>query len=98
MFMLGRGSGTHTATPAAPRRTHTHAVTTTPTTPARHAKDAKHATKTKPAPTHAKHTARKPAGYRGNKVYATLPQPLQWQLAHHKVVIVSLYNPSSDVD
>ena len=51
-----------------------------------------------------KHTAKahakkaKPAGFRGNAVYATLPQPLQWQLAHHKVVVVSLYNPSSDVD
>jgi hypothetical protein len=31
-------------------------------------------------------------------VYAQLPQALQWQLAHHKVVVVSFYNPSSDVD
>jgi hypothetical protein len=31
-------------------------------------------------------------------VYAQLPQALQWQLAHHKVVVVSLYNPHSDVD
>jgi hypothetical protein len=44
------------------------------------------------------HPARKPAGFHGNKVYAQLPQPLQWQLAHHKVVIVSVYNPQSDVD
>ena len=31
-------------------------------------------------------------------MYAQLPKPLQWQLAHHKVVVVSFYNPSSDVD
>jgi hypothetical protein len=41
---------------------------------------------------------RKPSGFRGNPVYAQLPQPLQWELAHHKVVVVSLYNPRSDVD
>jgi hypothetical protein len=42
--------------------------------------------------------AHKPAVFRGNPVYANLPAALQWQLAHHKVVIVSVYNPSSDVD
>ena len=31
-------------------------------------------------------------------MYAQLPQALQWQLAHHKIVVVSLYNPGSDVD
>jgi hypothetical protein len=31
-------------------------------------------------------------------VYAQLPQPLQWQLAHHKVVVVSLYSPRSESD
>jgi hypothetical protein len=44
------------------------------------------------------HHARKPAGFHGNRVYAQLPQPLQWQLAHHKIVVVSVYNPQSDVD
>ena len=44
------------------------------------------------------HHARKPAGFHGNRVYAQLPQPLQWQLAHHKIVVVSVYNPRSDVD
>jgi hypothetical protein len=79
-----------TATPAhSTRRTHS---TPTKVNPA-----AKHATKTHVASrTQAKKT--KPAGFRGNRVYATLPQPLQWALAHHKVVVVSLYNPSSDVD
>jgi hypothetical protein len=38
------------------------------------------------------------AGFHGNAVYAQLPKPLQWQLAHHKVVVVSFYNPSSNVD
>jgi len=42
--------------------------------------------------THAK------AKYRGNPVYADLPVPLQWQLSHHKVVVVSFYNPNADVD
>ncbi|MDX6442427.1 MAG: hypothetical protein QOE43_2156 [Gaiellaceae bacterium] len=40
----------------------------------------------------------KPARFHGNAVYAQLPKPLQWQLAHHKVVVVSFYNPSSSVD
>ena len=31
-------------------------------------------------------------------MYAQLPQALQWQLAHHKIVVVSLYNPGSNVD
>ena len=39
-----------------------------------------------------------PARFRGNPVYAQLPQALQWQLAHHKIVVVSLYNPGSNVD
>lgn len=54
-------------------------------------------------PVATKHVAKtqhraKPAGFRGNQVYAQLPRPLQWQLAHHKVVVVSLYSPRSDVD
>jgi hypothetical protein len=48
---------------------------------------------------HAKaHKKAKPARFHGNAVYAQLPKPLQWQLAHHKVVVVSFYNPSSSVD
>ena len=39
-----------------------------------------------------------PLRFRGNPVYAQLPQGLQWQLAHHKIVVVSLYNPGSNVD
>lgn len=34
----------------------------------------------------------------GNLVDANLPQPLQWQLAQHKVVVVSIYDPQSAVD
>jgi hypothetical protein len=33
-----------------------------------------------------------------NLVDANLPQPLQWQLAQHKVVVVSVYDPQSAVD
>ena len=35
---------------------------------------------------------------RGNLVYSDLPAPLQWQLATHHIVVVSIYNPESDVD
>ena len=95
MLFLGRG-GSKTTEPAV--RTHvkrhvspTHATPRTHSSKAKTTPVVKHAAKA-----HAKKA--KPAGFRGNAVYATLPQPLQWQLAHHKVVVVSLYNPSSDVD
>jgi hypothetical protein len=91
----GRGATTRssTQTTAAHTTPRTHV---TPAKAAQAAQAAKHATKTHAAArTHAK---AKPAGFRGNRVYATLPQPLQWALAHHKVVVVSLYNPSSEVD
>ena len=35
---------------------------------------------------------------RGNLVNADLPAPLQWQLARHHIVVVSMYDPNSDVD
>ena len=81
-------------TPAKPHATPGKAHTTAPSkahTPAQstakhHAAPARH------------HVKAKPRAFHGNPVYANLPQPLQWQLAHHKVVVVSLYNPSSDVD
>jgi hypothetical protein len=105
LLVFGHGSS-KTAEPAAtthatPRSsTQTTAAHTTPRThltPAKAAQAAKHATKARAAArAHAKKA--KPAGFHGNRVYATLPQPLQWALAHHKVVVVSLYNPSSDVD
>ena len=58
----------------------------------------KHATKTHTVSHATVHKKAKPAGFHGNAVYAQLPKPLQWQLAHHKVVVVSFYNPSSNVD
>jgi hypothetical protein len=78
-----------TATPAPA----THAKKTTPATVHKSATPQKTATKHK-ASTHkqAKST------FHGNAVYADLPAPLQWELAHHKVVVVSLYNPNADVD
>jgi hypothetical protein len=71
---------------AAPAQTHKPAVTHKATTT--HKAAAKHNAVTK-------HAAAK---FRGNPVYADLPAPLQWQLAHHKVVVVSFYNPNADVD
>ena len=94
MFVLG-GSSKKTPTVAA----HTpvrHATKPRTTVPA-HA-PVKPATKTHTV-SHARvHKKAKPARFHGNAVYAQLPQPLQWQLAHHKVVVVSFYNPSSSVD
>jgi hypothetical protein len=91
-------------TTATTATTATHAKTTT--TPA-----ATHKATTTPAVTHKATTTQKvsithkttkhkqaTAKFRGNPVYADLPAPLQWQLAHNKVVVVSLYNPNSDVD
>jgi hypothetical protein len=103
LFLFGHGSSKTTD-----RAATTHAAASTPTTtratPRTHSTPVKtaapvfkHATKTHAVPrAHAKKA--KPAVFRGNRVYATLPQPLQWQLAHHKIVVVSFYNPSSDVD
>ena len=103
MMLLGRG-GSNTDTSAA-RTAAAHRTPRTHTTPAPATKPATHGSKpaTKPHTTtkqHARHAAKpsKPAGFRGNPVYAQLPQPLQWELAHHKVVVVSIYNPRSDVD
>jgi hypothetical protein len=90
-FVLGGSSKKTTTTVAAhtPLRHGTKPRTTAPV---------KHATKT-PTVSHAKaHKKAKPAGFHGNPVYAQLPKPLQWQLAHHDVVVVSFYNPSSNVD
>jgi hypothetical protein len=109
-MLLGHSSGaarTSTAQAHSGRIVHhvppTVAAHTTPK-PHAAAKPAKaHATAAKPAKvatkTHAKPAAKqaKPAPL-GNLVYEDLPKPLQWQLARHKVVVVSLYNPNADVD
>ena len=34
----------------------------------------------------------------GNMVYSDLPAPLQWQLARHHIVVVSIYSADSNVD
>ena len=109
MFVLG-GSSKKTETPAVTTpavHTPARARTTHVQAPTKHTAKkhhvvtpvpAKHATK-KHVATVTHHTAKtKPKGFHGNKVYAQLPQVLQWQLAHHKVVVVSFYNPSSEVD
>jgi hypothetical protein len=89
---------------------HTHAKPKTAVKPATPA-PATHAKKTTPATVHTSATPQKTATkhkasthkpaktrFHGNAVYADLPAPLQWELAHHKVVVVSLYNPNADVD
>jgi hypothetical protein len=57
-------------------------------------------TATKTVPKAATKTAAKHAApvRRGNLVYSDLPQPLQWQLSQHKVVVVSVYDPRVDAD
>jgi hypothetical protein len=100
MFVLG-GSSKKTPAVAAhtPAKTHApvrHVAKPRTTVPAH--VPTRHATKTHTV-SHAKaHKKAKPAGFHGNAVYAQLPKPLQWQLSHHKVVVVSFYNPSSSVD
>jgi hypothetical protein len=108
MFVMGGGTSTTetaAATTAAatvhtPAKPHTAPVTKPTTKPA-----TKHTTKAtaKPVtktPTATRHHVKKATHvrFKGNPVYAQLPQALQWQLAHHKIVVVSLYNPSSNVD
>jgi hypothetical protein len=102
MFVLGGSSAktdtaaasTPVAQPRTPVKTHkTVPPVTKPRVVVHKHAPAKHAAKPRH---HAK--AVKPTAFRGNPVYAQLPQPLQWQLAHHKVVVVSFYNPSSNVD
>ncbi len=103
MMLFGHG-GTKTQTTVA---VSTHAVTSAhPAQPATkpHVTPTKSHTPAKPAVKHhvvVKHHVKakpKPRTFHGNPVYANLPQALQWQLAHHKVVVVSVYNPRSDVD
>jgi len=97
--MLLRGhSSSPTADTAASRTrpTRTHAASTTPAPT--HPTPTHRVTKARPAPAHARHAHIGARGYHGYRVYANLPRELQWQLAHHRVVVVSLYNPSSDVD
>jgi hypothetical protein len=93
-MMLFSHGGSKTETQAA--TTNAAATTAVVTAPAK-----PHVTPTKvPTKGHAPVKAKphKPAAFRGNAVYANLPSQLQWQLAHHKVVVVSVYNPRSDVD
>ena len=85
----------HVPAKTAPHATAKAHVAAKHTAPAKHASTAKTHAKTATR-THAK-VAAKPVA-RGNLVYADLPAPLQWQLAQHKVVVVSFYNPNAEVD
>jgi hypothetical protein len=88
------GTATHKA--VAKATTHKTAATkqNTHTAAAKPATTAKAAAKTTAKHAAAKHAAAK----RGNLVDATLPRPLQWQLAQHKIVVVSVYDPRANVD
>jgi hypothetical protein len=99
MFMLGGHSSKTNTQSAATTAVRRHAPPAKPvTTPAKQHASAKPHTATKHVAKPAHHHASKPAKFHGNPVYAQLPRALQWELAHHKVVVVSLYNPSSDTD
>jgi hypothetical protein len=106
MFVFGRGgSKTETIAVSTSAATTTAAVTTaaTHTTPAKpvtkpHVTPAKPRHVTKPHVVKAKPKPKPSPGFRGYPVYSNLPRALQWQLAHHKVVVVSIYNSRSDVD
>ena len=92
-----------TATHKAPAKAVTHKAAATKqkahAAAAKPATAAKATAKTATAAKSAAKTAAKHAAARhGNLVDATLPQPLQWQLAQHKIVVVSIYDPKSDVD
>jgi hypothetical protein len=98
MFVLG-GGGSKSETVATPTATQTRPTATKPHAKPAAQTPAKHTAKPQTKP-HAKPlaTPRQPAKFHGNPVYANLPGSLQWELAHHKVVVVSVYNPRSDVD
>jgi hypothetical protein len=108
MFLFGGSSDKTQTVAVSTPALHTPAkpLTTAAHTPPRHVSKprttvhtpARQAAKTHTASSAKTHKKAKSAGFHGNRVYAQLPQPLQWQLAHHKVVVVSLYNPRSDVD
>ena len=103
MFVLGGSSkktstaAVHNAATSCARNAGAHA-----TKPRTHVARRRRSTRDEDA--HGRRTRRRTtkapsrARFHGNPVYAQLPKPLQWQLAHHKVVVVSFYNPSSDVD
>lgn len=101
LSLLGRSASTaaDNATQTVIHRT--AAATAKPHTPAKPGAAAKPHTAAKPTSktvaTRVATAGPKPV-QRGNLVYADLPAPLQWQLSQHTIVVVSLYNPDSNVD
>ena len=84
----------HKTVPATVHKTATkHKATAQHATTPQHKTTTQHKTATKH-----KATPSKPAKFHGNPVYADLPAPLQWELSHHKVVVVSFYDPNANVD
>lgn len=91
MLVMGRAGSSPTSAPPAPVRHRTVAK------PATHPVVKPVA---KPIAHRATHRTVRPAtpAHRGNLVDARLPAPLQWALSQHRIVVVSLYDPRSDVD
>jgi hypothetical protein len=93
-------SPAQTTTGATPATTKHAAPTATTKAPAKTSTPSAATTATKTSSKAATKTAAKHAApvRRGNLVYSDLPQPLQWQLSQHKVVVVSVYDPRVDAD
>ena len=106
-------SGSPAATDTTNVIVHRHATTTHKTTSATVVKKGAHGTKVKhvtvskgrthrvaaTTKTTVVHTKKRTAVVRsGNLVYSDLPAPLQWQLARHHIVVVSMYSSNSSVD
>ena len=84
--------GTKTTKTTATKGKHSTTVHKTTTVKTKHGAT----TVTKTATVAHKHVHKAVA--RGNLVNADLPAALQWQLAQHHIVVVSMYDPNSDVD
>jgi hypothetical protein len=88
------GTATHKTTSVTVKK---HGSTKTVVRTSHTTKHAHHAVaKSKTTVVHAKnHTV---VVHRGNLVYSDLPAPLQWELARHHIVVVSIYSADSNVD
>jgi hypothetical protein len=110
-LMLGR-SGSPADTSATKVTVHRHATRThkTSVTVKKHGSTKKAVVRTSHTTKHAHHTVVKSTTtvvhtkkhtavvHSGNLVYSDLPAPLQWQLARHHIVVVSVYSADSNVD
>jgi hypothetical protein len=111
--MVLRRSGSPADTSATKVTVHRHATATHKTTSVtvkKHGSTTKAVVRTSHTTKHARHAVAKSKTtvvhtkkhtavvHRGNLVYSDLPAPLQWQLARHHIVVVSIYSADSNVD